>query len=248
LVLVALSGCWAQSTYNTTWCDDGHITFYGSANGGGTQGGACAYQNTVALGYGYMTAALSTVLFLGGQACGACFEIRCKLIVETKTAKNWCYNYNTSIVITATNLCPPGSEGTWCDPPRAHFDLPQPAFLALAKYQGGVAPVLYRRTPCLRQGGIRFTMGGNPWFFMILIHNVPGAGNVIAVQIKSPTTAWASMFRNWGALWTVRQHLTGALSFQITTGDNLTTTLTNAVGTTWSFGQTWESSQLSYIH
>lgn len=224
------------------WYSDGHITFYGSPNGDGTQGGACAYQNTYALGYGSMTAALSTVLFQGGAACGACYEIKCKAIRETATEKNWCYSYSRSIVITATNLCPPGSEGTWCDSPRPHFDLTMPAFLTLAKKEGGVAPVYYRRVPCTRKGGIRFTVGGNPYFFMILIHNVAGAGDIVSVKIKCPTSGWLPMYRNWGSVWTVQSNLKEALSFQITLGNGRVVTTNNGVGNGWQFGQTWEAS------
>jgi hypothetical protein len=124
------------------WRNDGHMTFYGSPNGGGTQAGACGYQNTYALGYGSMTAALSTALFQGGAACGACFQLQC---IPPASGKNWCYSYSRSITVTATNLCPPGSTGGWCNPPRAHFDLPMPAFLTLAQQRGGVAPVRFRR-------------------------------------------------------------------------------------------------------
>ena len=246
VVLMALStpvACVAQSylnTMNTQWQDNGHITFYGSPNGGGTLGGACAYQNTVALGYGMMTAALSSPLFNGGEACGACYEIKCKYIQETNTAKNWCYSYTKSIIVTATNLCPPGSTGGWCNPPNCHFDLPMPAFLQLAQQQGGVAPVYYRRTPCQRSGGMRFTLGGNQWFMMILIHNVAGAGDVVAVSISCPYVGWTPMYRNWGAIWTCTKPMHGPLSFKVTTGDGITTIVSNAVGNGWQFGQTWE--------
>ncbi|XP_024381464.1 expansin-A4 isoform X2 [Physcomitrium patens] len=219
---------------------DAHITYYGSPNGGGTQGGACAYQNTFSLGYGAMTAALSSPLFEGGAACGACYQLQCKRVQETRTVKNWCWSYSRTITITATNLCPPGSAGAWCDPPRHHFDLTMPAFLTLARREGGVAPVLYRRVKCVKRGGIRFTIGGNPWFLMILIHNVAGAGDVRAVRIKTPSTDWIPMYRNWGALWTVQRKLSGPLSFQITAGDRRQITINSAVGNAWKFGQTWE--------
>jgi len=124
---------------------DAHITYYGAPNGAGTQAGACGYQNTYALGYGSMTAALSSPLFQGGAACGGCYQIKCAPVRATRTVKFWCYNVVRSITVTATNLCPPGSTGGWCNPPRAHFDLPMPAFLTLARKQGGVAPVFYRK-------------------------------------------------------------------------------------------------------
>lgn len=132
------------------WKGGAHITFYGAANGAGTQAGACGYQNTYKLGYGSMTAALSTVLYQGGAACGACYQIRCAPNTR-RGGRNWCYNYGRSITVTATNLCPPGSTGGWCNPPSPHFDLPYPAFATLARREGGVAPVYYRRSvmsPC----------------------------------------------------------------------------------------------------
>jgi expansin (peptidoglycan-binding protein) len=193
-----------------------------------------------------MTAALSTPLFQGGAACGACYELRCKPIQETNSAKNWCFSYSKSIVVTATNLCPPGSIGGWCDASFNHFDLPMPAFTTLADQVAGVVPVYWRRVPCQKQGGIRFTIAGNPWFLMILIHNVGGAGDVIKVMIKCQSTDWVPMYRNWGSIWTISQMMTGALSFQITTSDGSTVTTWNAVGDGWQFGQTWESVQMRY--
>ncbi|KAG0607310.1 hypothetical protein M758_8G018600 [Ceratodon purpureus] len=237
LVLMSLSGSVLGAGYSA-WRTDGHITFYGSPNGGGTQAGACGYQNTYALGYGSMTAALSTALFQGGAACGGCFEIKC---IPPRSGKNWCFSYAKSIIVTATNLCPPGSTGGWCNPPRAHFDLPMPAFLTLAQKTGGVAPVAFRRVRCLKKGGVRFTVGGNPYFLMVLISNVGGVGDIRSVKIKGSYTNWIPMYRNWGSLWTVRSKITGALSFLITLSDGSTLPCTNAVQANFRFGQTWEA-------
>lgn len=145
VVLLSVLGSLASMVQGQGWYGDGHMTFYGSPNGQGTQAGACGYQNTYALGYGSMTAALSSPLFQGGAACGACYQIKCKPAdLRRSGARNWCWSYAKTITITATNLCPPGSTGGWCDN-RPHFDLPMPAFLSLARREGGVAPVYYRR-------------------------------------------------------------------------------------------------------
>ncbi|KAH7532659.1 hypothetical protein FEM48_Zijuj04G0045400 [Ziziphus jujuba var. spinosa] len=113
-----------EGYYGGGW-NSGHATF----SGGGGASGTMDSQ-----GYGTNTTALSTALFDNGLSCGACFEIMC--VNDTQ----WCLP--GTIVVTATDLCPPGD---WCDPPNQHFDLSQPAFQLIAQSQAGIVPGKLRK-------------------------------------------------------------------------------------------------------
>ncbi|CAM6088027.1 unnamed protein product [Calypogeia fissa] len=229
--LVNATSAWAV----TDWTSGAHATYYGGDDASGTMGGACGYGNLYSMGYGTESTALSNPLFNNGLTCGACFELQC-VLSETQ----WCYPGKT-IVVTATNACPPGSTGGWCDPPRLHFDLSYPMFTTLAQAVGGVIPVQYKRVPCSKQGGIRFQIQGNAWWQLVLVTNVGGGGDVQQLAVKG-NGGWMTASRNWGQNWQVTgTQLDGCpLSFRVTLGNGQSLTCNNVAPSSWHFGQIYE--------
>jgi expansin (peptidoglycan-binding protein) len=157
----------------------------------------------------------------------------------------WCIPNAGTITITATNFCPPNYDPhfyPWCNPPRKHFDLSMPMFVKLAQSKAGIIPVKYRRVSCIKRGGVRFELKGNPNWVTATVLNVGGAGDVTALRIKGPNSDWRPMSRNWGQVWQVGGgNLVGqSLSFQVTTSDRKTIVLDNVAPGNWQFGQTYE--------
>ncbi|GJN32327.1 hypothetical protein PR202_gb20827 [Eleusine coracana subsp. coracana] len=210
----------------------GHATFYGGRDGSGTRdGGACGYKD--ADGFGVQTAAVSPKLFDGGAGCGACYEVKGANSTKAAGAK--------PVVITANNQAPPpvsGQEGE-------HFDLTMPVFLQIAEEKAGIVPISYRKVPCQREGGIRYTITGNKNYNMVMVTNVGGEGDVVALLVKgNKRVKWTPLRRSWGQIWITETDLTGeSLTFRVMTGDHRKATSWHVAPRDWQFGKTYQATK-----
>ncbi|VAI38156.1 unnamed protein product [Triticum turgidum subsp. durum] len=166
---------------------------------------------------------------------------------DRKTDKTWC-KPGVSVTVTATNFCPPNwdlpsDKGGWCNPPRPHFDMAQPAWEKIGVYRGGIIPIIYQRVPCVKKGGVRFTISGHDYFELVLPTNVAAAGSIRAMDVRgSKSGDWMAMAHNWGANWHSLAYLNGqGLSFRVTITDGQTLVFSNVVPPSWRFGQTFSS-------
>nr|KYP56464.1 Expansin-A7 [Cajanus cajan] len=216
-------------------------TFYGDDTASATMGGACGYGNLFINGYGTDTVALSSTLFNNGYACGTCYQIKC----VQSSACDSTVPYTT---VTATNLCPPNwaeasDNGGWCNPPREHFDMSKPAFMKIAQWKAGIIPVMYRRVPCVKSGGLRFSFQGNGYWLLVYVMNVGGGGDIANMWVKGSGTRWISMSHNWGASYQAFASLGGqTLSFKVTSYTTKETIIAwNVAPSNWGVGLTYSS-------
>ena len=82
----------------------------------------------------------------------------------------------------------------------------------------------------------------NPYFLLILVSNVGGAGDVMEVLVRSKgLKKFTPMKRNWGQYWEISENLGGQdLTFRVITSDGRSSTLWRVLPQDWQIGKTYE--------
>ncbi|KAF3322121.1 expansin-A1-like protein [Carex littledalei] len=202
-------------------------------------GGACGY-NIINADEKY-AAALSGALFNEGQSCGQCYKITC----NSQSGSKFCRDGST-VTVVATSFFPSErallSDSSDTKLENEHFHLSQSAWNEISLDESKVVPVLYQRVPCIKQGGVKFTINGQAFFMVVLISNVAGDGSIKSVSIKGSNTSWIVMSRNSGANWHSNACLKEqSISFSVTLTDGQNLKFEDVVPENWSFGQTYSS-------
>ncbi|XP_047309544.1 expansin-B15-like [Impatiens glandulifera] len=194
-------------------------TWYGPANGAGTDGGACGYGNSVESNYGKFVTAVGNGLFKGGQECGACYQVQC-------SSHPACSKKPIKVVVS--DQCPE------CNPDQ--FDLSGTAFGALASNGkaaelriAGKIQINYQRVLCQYGQKIKFVVdkGSNPNYIAVNIEEEGGDGDLSKI---------------FGATWGINSLVPGPLSIRLTTSSGRSVIANNVIPVGWHPGATYSSS------
>nr|AVG44230.1 EXPB3-1 [Boehmeria nivea] len=219
-------------------------TWYGEANGAGSDGGACGYQGAVEQSpFNKMVSAGGPSLYGSGKGCGACYEVKC-----TSNSNKACSENPVTVVIT--DECP------GCTNEASHFDLSGTAFgaMAISGQEGqlrnaGVLQIQYRRVQCnYKAMTITFKVdpGSNSNYFAALVEFENGDGNVGGADLKQAldSDTWLPMQQSWGAVWKLDTGATlrAPFSIRLKSGQSGSTIVANnVIPAGWQAGQTYRS-------
>ncbi|KAL8130025.1 hypothetical protein V2J09_019180 [Rumex salicifolius] len=177
-------------------------TWYGEADGDGSTGGACGYGSMVDVKpYRARVGAVSPVLFMNGEGCGACYKVKC---LDSEVCSR------RAVTVIITDLCPGGV----CSGGRTHFDLSGAAFSRMAVTgegsqlrDRGLISVIYRRTPCKYAGkdvAFHVNEGSTEYWLSLLVEFEGGDGDIGSMHIRQAgSSEWLEMTHLWGANWCI---------------------------------------------
>ncbi|QCE03082.1 swollenin [Vigna unguiculata] len=221
----------------------GAATWYGEAEGAGSDGGACGYGESVEKPpLSKMISAGGSSLFSGGRGCGACYQVKC-------TKYPACSGNPVSVMIS--DECPD------CHLASVHFDLSGTALGSMASpgkannlRNVGQLQILYKRVACSFGNSIAFTIdeGANPYYFAAEIEYENGDGDLVEVQVKQANSdTWLPMRRSWGSRWALNfgSGLKPPFSIKLTEDGNNngrnTIVARNVIPSHWKPGQVYRS-------